>query len=101
MERRAFRVSGFLMLLVIVVEVTLVVLLNIAGTARPAVNVLGALVFATLVSGFVVVPPNEARVLLFFGRYVGSVDTAGFHWTVPFSVKRRISMRVRNFESNR
>jgi regulator of protease activity HflC (stomatin/prohibitin superfamily) len=101
MERRAFRVSGFLMLLVLIIEVALVVLLDIAGTARPAVNVLGVLVFVTLVSGFTVVPPNEARVVLFFGRYVGSVNTAGFHWIVPFSAKRRISMRVRNFESNR
>jgi regulator of protease activity HflC (stomatin/prohibitin superfamily) len=101
MERRAFRVSGFLMLLVLVAEVVLVVLGNLSRTALPVVNVLGALVFVALVSGFVVVPPNEARVVLFFGRYVGSVDVAGFHWTVPLSAKRRISMRVRNFESNK
>jgi regulator of protease activity HflC (stomatin/prohibitin superfamily) len=101
MERRAFRVSGFLMLLVLVAEVVLVVLGNLAGTVPlPAVNVLGVLAFLALVTGFAVVPPNEARVVLFFGRYVGSIDVSGFYWTVPFSTKRRISMRVRNFESN-
>jgi regulator of protease activity HflC (stomatin/prohibitin superfamily) len=39
--------------------------------------------------------------VLFFGRYVGTINTAGFHWTVPLTVKRRISLRVRNFESSR
>jgi regulator of protease activity HflC (stomatin/prohibitin superfamily) len=54
-----------------------------------------------MVSGFVVVNPNEARVVQFFGRYVGSIRAAGFHWTVPFTTQRGISLRVRNFESAR
>jgi regulator of protease activity HflC (stomatin/prohibitin superfamily) len=62
---------------------------------------LGTLLFLILASGFTVVAPNEARVVLFFGRYVGTVRTAGFHWTVPLTRKRRISLRVRNFESSR
>jgi regulator of protease activity HflC (stomatin/prohibitin superfamily) len=61
----------------------------------------GAVLFVLLVSGFMVVNPNEARVIQFFGRYVGSVSRSGFHWTVPLSSKRRISLRVRNFESSR
>jgi len=48
-----------------------------------------------------VINPNEARVVQFFGRYVGSVRDAGFHWTVPFTTKRRLSLRVRNFETAR
>ena len=48
-----------------------------------------------------VINPNEARVMQFFGRYIGSVKRAGFHWTVPLSTKKRVSLRVRNFETAR
>jgi regulator of protease activity HflC (stomatin/prohibitin superfamily) len=107
MERRAFRVPGFLMLLVLLVEGTATTVLFIYyasrqnGPAGAAVAIVGAFVLVLLVSGFLVLSPNEARVVQFFGRYVGTVNTAGFHWTVPFSTKRRISLRVRNFESAR
>jgi len=63
--------------------------------------IIGSLLFLVFVSGFAVVNPNEARVVQFFGRYVGSIRKAGYHWTVPFSSKRRLSLRVRNFESAR
>jgi regulator of protease activity HflC (stomatin/prohibitin superfamily) len=54
-----------------------------------------------IVSGFTVVNPNEARVVQFFGQYVGSIRKQGFHWTVPLSTRRSVSLRVRNFESSR
>jgi hypothetical protein len=38
-------------------------------------------------------------VVQFFGRYVGSVKRAGFHWTVPLVDRTRVSLRVRNFET--
>ncbi|GAA5182474.1 SPFH domain-containing protein [Rugosimonospora acidiphila] len=61
----------------------------------------GIVVFVILWSGFLVVTPNQARVVLFFGRYIGTINSAGLHWTVPLSNKRRLSLRVRNFESAR
>src|SRR5206468_1625606 len=61
----------------------------------------GVLVFVLLVSGFLVVNPNQARVIQFFGRYVGTVPRAGFHWAVPLTTERRISLRVDNFETAR
>jgi regulator of protease activity HflC (stomatin/prohibitin superfamily) len=51
------------------------------------------------VSGFFTVEPNQAVVLVFLGRYVGSVREAGFWWTNPFATKRKVSLRVRNFNS--
>jgi hypothetical protein len=51
--------------------------------------------------GLFVVQPNEARVLVLFGKYIGSVSEAGFHWANPFAVKRRLSLRARNFNSER
>ena len=51
--------------------------------------------------GFFVVQPNQARVLILFGRYIGSVTEAGWWWCNPFAKKQKISLRVRNFQSER
>jgi regulator of protease activity HflC (stomatin/prohibitin superfamily) len=51
--------------------------------------------------GFFVVNPNEARVLQLFGRYVGTVKTAGWHWANPFFTKKRLTLRAISFESSR
>lgn len=49
--------------------------------------------------GFMAIAPNEARVLLLFGEYRGSVVDSGFYWVNPFYSKKRVSLRVRNFET--
>jgi regulator of protease activity HflC (stomatin/prohibitin superfamily) len=54
---------------------------------------------AFLQGGLFVVNPNEAKVLQLFGRYVGTVKEPGLRWANPFFSKKRISQRVRNFES--
>ena len=54
-----------------------------------------------LLAGLFVVNPNEARVLQLFGDYVGSTKNAGLRWANPFYTKKRVSQRVRNFESGR
>src|SRR5262249_19775770 len=59
------------------------------------------LILVLAASGFAVLSPNQARVIQFFGRYVGSISRAGFHWTIPLTTKRGVSLRVRNFESNK
>ncbi len=52
-----------------------------------------------LLVGCIVIGPNEARVLTFFGRYTGTVRTSGLRWVNPFTNKRNVSLRARNFES--
>jgi len=54
-----------------------------------------------LLAGLFIVNPNEAKVLQLFGRYVGTVKVQGFRWANPLYTKRRISLRIRNFESGR
>jgi regulator of protease activity HflC (stomatin/prohibitin superfamily) len=51
--------------------------------------------------GIVVVQPNEARVLILFGRYNGSITEAGLWWCNPFNKRKKLSLRVRNFQSER
>lgn len=49
--------------------------------------------------GFMAVAPNDSRVLLLFGSYKGSVKDSGFFWVNPFYSKKKLSLRVRNFET--
>jgi regulator of protease activity HflC (stomatin/prohibitin superfamily) len=51
--------------------------------------------------GFTVVPPNTARVVLLFGKYLGSIKTPGFWWVNPLTTRRLVSLKVRNFESGK
>lgn len=51
--------------------------------------------------GFIMVQPNNSRVLLLFGKYVGSVKRNGFYWVNPFYSKKKISLRASNFDSER
>jgi regulator of protease activity HflC (stomatin/prohibitin superfamily) len=53
------------------------------------------------IAGLFTVQPNEAKVLTLFGRYTGSVREAGLWWANPFFAKKRISLRVRNFETGK
>jgi regulator of protease activity HflC (stomatin/prohibitin superfamily) len=68
--------------------------------------IVGGIVFALggmLVAGFVVVQPNSSRVLVLFGRYIGTLVDPGLWWANPFTVfwRRTVSLRVRNFQSDR
>ena len=54
-----------------------------------------------ILPGFIMVQPNNSRVLLLFGKYVGSVKKNGFYWVNPFYTKKKISLRASNFDSER
>jgi regulator of protease activity HflC (stomatin/prohibitin superfamily) len=73
-----------------------------AGSVVLMVGSLATLVLAVLLTaGVFVVNPNEGRVLQLFGAYRGTARRAGLRWANPFYTKKRISLRVRNFESAR
>jgi len=59
----------------------------------------GFIIGLLLLAGLFVVNPNEGKVLQFFGSYVGTVKRPGLRWASPFYTKKRISQRIRNFES--
>jgi len=63
-------------------------------------SIVGAIVF-TLWIGFFMVHPNEARVLQLFGAYRGTERTPGLRWANPFYTKAKVSVRVRNFETEK
>src|SRR5262245_2862250 len=70
---------------------------NSPGVVAPMVLLLLANIVC--LTGLFTVSPNEGRVLQLFGRYVGTVREAGWKWANPFYTKKKISLRIRNFES--
>ena len=105
-EREAASLHGLLVLGVVLVALgfTVYVLSGQPLGDDPVIIVPAALAVileAFLLVGLFVVNPNEGRVLQLFGDYVGTVKTPGLRWANPFYTKKRISLRVRNFESAR
>ena len=64
-------------------------------------GILIALLALFLMIGLYMIEPNQAAVISFFGKYVGTAKDNGLRWNNPFYAKRKVSMRVRNFESGK
>lgn len=104
-ERAAWSVGGGLALLLLVVLGLGATGLTIFGAVAeaPVLATLGVLLFVITYFGFTsltVVQPGETKVLQFLGRYVGTVRKAGLQLTVPFTTKRKVSVKVNNFETH-
>ena len=106
-ENERFPVSGLLMLPVLLLLLglcvfSLVKMIQSIQQADVLVFVLHgfAIVFVSiLLGGFFVVHPNQGVVLQLFGKYVGTARVPGLRWSNPFYSKRKVSLRVRNFET--
>lgn len=59
------------------------------------------IIFSFLARGLFTIQPNQAVIIQFLGDYVGTIKKTGFQWTFPFYSKRRISLRIRNFETQK
>lgn len=91
--------NGYLMLFI-----TLVLFLGCIALIiflKNAWSILGIVIALILAFGFIMVQPNGSRVLVLFGDYVGTVKKNGFYWVNPFYSKQKISLRARNFDSER
>ncbi len=98
-EKIIIPANGYLMLLVfLILFCASIVLIPIYQTPWPAFGILAALIIPF---GFLMVQPNGSRVLLLFGKYVGTVKKNGYYWVNPFYTKKKISLRASNFDSER
>ena len=105
-EREVTAIPGLPMLLLLLLADGLAVWALIEGvdneSAAMIIGSIAVLVVATfMLAGLFVVNPNEAKVLQFFGDYIGTVKRPGLRWANPFYTKKAVSQRVRNFESAR
>ncbi|MEN5074683.1 SPFH domain-containing protein [Isoptericola cucumis] len=104
-ERRAWSLGagGAVLAFVVALAVLAAGVLGAVTNDTPAmvgVAALGLLLALVMLSGISVVSPGETLVVQLFGRYLGTVRRTGLVMTVPLSTKRRVSVRVRNFETS-
>ncbi|WP_458412984.1 SPFH domain-containing protein [Schinkia sp. CFF1] len=101
-EKKAGSMNGFIGVFVIlaIILAGVAILINSGGSigliALTALLVLLAIVLST---GIVLVKPNEAKVVLFFGKYLGTLRESGLWWTTPLISTQKISVKVYNFNS--
>ena len=105
-EKPAFIAPGLITFLVLAVLelLTIGALVALISDRAPwpliVLDVLAIAAAGICFGGFLIVSPNEAQVLQLFGNYAGTANRPGFWWTNPFTMPRRkVSQRVRNFES--
>ena len=98
-----FIMNGFLALLLNVLMIAATVLLIVGAVEGFIPEVLGSVSASVLgciwilhLIGFTIQEPNEARVMVFFGKYEGSCFRTGFFWVNPFLEKKKVSLRARN-----
>jgi regulator of protease activity HflC (stomatin/prohibitin superfamily) len=92
----------FVLLALMLLEIRLIVVAARGGDIVAMLVWLGVeVVELVLLAGLFMVEPNQGRVLTLFGDYKGTVRSPGLRWANPFYAKRSVSLRVRNFETER
>jgi regulator of protease activity HflC (stomatin/prohibitin superfamily) len=105
-ERNAVKVNGYVFFILGLGIAALSAYMIFSGASsdtgwQVGVGVALIIVASLILGGLFVVQPNEARVLTLFGKYAGSLRDDGLWWVNPFTAKKRISLRVRNFQSEK
>lgn len=105
-EKELVGLSGWVMLFALVlVIIACAVGLVLAARDGDGVLAIGAVIVLSValvcLVGFTVVNPNESRVVTLFGVYKGSMKQPGFWWVNPLTTRRKLSLRIRNFESGK
>ncbi|MFR0508361.1 SPFH domain-containing protein [Limosilactobacillus reuteri subsp. suis] len=103
-EKAAFHVNGYLGLLGAIIIGLISLWLMFIGFTRnfPVLLTIGIILFLIVIlfsTSLTIIQPNEAKVLTFFGNYIGTIRDAGLFMTVPFTNKETVSLRVCNFNS--
>ncbi|MDR1813571.1 MAG: SPFH domain-containing protein [Tannerella sp.] len=98
------RLKGIPMLIISLLLVVAFVALIIYGASRECVcmivtGIVGVLLTPFLFIGLLKIEPNESVVLLFFGKYRGTLNEDGFYWINPFISRKRLTLRARNLDA--
>ena len=94
-ERKAWKVNGFLAIFLALVSIGATVYYSIHFNI--AMILASSLLALIILSSLTIVQPNQTRVVVFFGRYMGSIRDNGLWMTVPLTVRTMVSLRVSNF----
>ena len=99
-EKEYNPISGYLML-TILLAVLIFGVYSLVLMPNPVFIVLLVLFTLLIVLGFVIIYPNFSSVLTLFGKYKGTIKKNGFHWVNPFFIRKRVSLRAQNFDSEK
>lgn len=104
-EYRGFKANGFVMLFAIIAVIAsgiwgIVHAVNVNKGLTAILGAAGILVALISLIGLMVIEPNQARVLVFFGKYRGNLLKEGFWWVNPFMSVKKISLRARNLNAD-
>jgi regulator of protease activity HflC (stomatin/prohibitin superfamily) len=91
--------NGYIMLVVAILLLTVLVYSFTNELLIP--GIVSLICFVFIAPGFFIIGPNTSKVLLLFGAYKGSIKDNGFFWALPFYIKNSVSLKARNFESER
>ncbi|WP_319503415.1 SPFH domain-containing protein [uncultured Draconibacterium sp.] len=97
MEKQHSALSGYMFLFLELILLGVIIFGFVGGMIVPAILLIP--VFILVAIGFTVVDPNQSCVMILFGAYKGTIKTNGFYWVNPFYVRKKISLRARNFDS--
>ncbi|ALX50607.1 SPFH domain-containing protein [Lentibacillus amyloliquefaciens] len=97
-EKDAWMMNGYVGILAIAILVAVTVMSFLE--AQFVIGGIALVIAIALGSGITLVQPNQAAVVTFLGKYMGSIRKEGIAVTVPFSMRRMVSLRVRNFNSS-
>lgn len=94
-----FGMLALIFLLIPAIVVTLFIVMPYELYWIPGITAaIGFIAMLILSCGFFVLQPNQARVMIFFGKYRGSFKQTGFFWVNPFMTKKKVSLRIRNMD---
>ena len=104
-EYKGFKANGFLMLLVSLAIIGLSIWGIVVGATESndltaILCAISTLIGCIMLGGLMVIEPNQARVLVFFGKYRGNILQEGFWWINPFISVKKISLRARNLNAD-
>lgn len=105
-EKSANKLNGFLMILVIVALIMVEYFLVKEMAFKKDLGLFWffipiLLLIILISSGLIIVQPNDSRVLILFGKYIGTVRASGFWFVNPLTVRKKVSLRIRNFNSQK
>jgi regulator of protease activity HflC (stomatin/prohibitin superfamily) len=98
-EKRGFSINGYLAFFVVLPVLQIGFGYMLVSQILFPVTLFASTVVLICWAGFFMVQPNQAKVMTLFGSYVGTEKRNGLRWTIPFYVRKTVSLRVRNFES--
>ncbi|MBI0579162.1 SPFH domain-containing protein [Neobacillus cucumis] len=102
-EKTIFKMNGFAALVIAIVCIVggVLLVINSVSTLEKILAIAAVLLGLIIATSLTIVQPNEAKVLTFFGTYLGVIREQGLWATIPFTFKRRVSLRVTNFNSEK